>query len=447
MNVSQQPQHSLGNKVLSVLIARFVATVSAFLSSIVVARNLGPAGQGTFTVVLTVPALLTSMSTFGAGHASAYYLARRQYSAPDVLGAHIVLMLIANVLCLFLAMLLVLNINAIISRPPAPHYLYCGLLVIPFILFISFVEGIFRGLQCTAAYNISQFLSSILFMPFALLAALIMPGNILATLLLYAFSWMLVACVAGFLILRYVGLPRCQHAWTYTRMALPYAFKVYATHVMWHLNFRLGILIGARFLEPEALGHLALAHLLSEKWMTFVAGIGAMLTPHVAGDTTKRSDTRTTPVLLRSVLASGVLALCFVLLLGKVLIGFLYGASFLESAVLLSLLLPGIVALSAATILGSHLAGRGYPGVGARIGCMTAVFNAVLQLHLVDKFSAKGSAMACSVAFISAMLVVAHVYSRHTGVTWRELFVPHRRDLLAVLNAMKRSAGLLWWKV
>lgn len=59
------------------------------LTSLVIARGLGPDGKGIYTLTMSVPALLVTLCHLGIQWATVYYVAQRMYPMPEILGSNV----------------------------------------------------------------------------------------------------------------------------------------------------------------------------------------------------------------------------------------------------------------------------------------------------------------------------------------------------------------------
>lgn len=130
------------------------------------------------------------------------------------------------------------------------------------------------------------------------------------------------------------------------------------------------------------------------------------------------------PLMHASVLFVGVACVCLAIV-ARPLITLLYGQSFLESASVLQILLPGVVLLTVFKVMNMDLAGRGKPWI--QLGAMLpALFvNGVLSTTLIPKYGADGAAISSTISYSLAGAIFLVLYCRETKQTLRSALIPN----------------------
>jgi len=117
------------------LVARVGGLVVALLTSIVIARALGPEGTGVYTLATLFPLLVLTFTNLGIGPATVYYVAQDKYPLPEVLGNNVILSAVAGTVATLIGLVVaVLFRGYLFPTVPLP-YLLLALLVVPANLF------------------------------------------------------------------------------------------------------------------------------------------------------------------------------------------------------------------------------------------------------------------------------------------------------------------------
>jgi O-antigen/teichoic acid export membrane protein len=106
----------------------------------------------------------------------------------------------------------------------------------------------------------------------------------------------------------------------------------------------------------------------------------------------------------------------------------LYSDAYLESAVALRALLPGVVALSFSKILANDIAGRGNPGINSQQSTIAFVVNVIANLILIPRLGVVGAALATSLSYSLLTILKLFVYIRIAQVSWRDVLLLNRED-------------------
>ena len=111
----------------------------------------------------------------------------------------------------------------------------------------------------------------------------------------------------------------------------------------------------------------------------------------------------------------------------------------LNSAIVIGTLMLGV-----AKILGSAVAGRGYPRYTLYAGAITVPITLALYFALIPSLHAWGAAIASSVSYALTALVFLMYFRRATAVGFREAFLPRTEDVadyVALVRLARHRVG------
>lgn len=139
---------SLSKNSLVTFITEVLLFITGFIVAIIIARVLGPAGDGIYSLILLIPGIMISFGNFGIGPASAYFVGSKKYKIEDVVSNSLIL-------ALFLGFILILIFGGLFqlgffqkfihSNQISPLYLWIIVLTIPISLLLSFLQSIIGG--------------------------------------------------------------------------------------------------------------------------------------------------------------------------------------------------------------------------------------------------------------------------------------------------------------
>lgn len=116
-------------------------------------------------------------------------------------------------------------------------------------------------------------------------------------------------------------------------------------------------------------------------------------------------------------------------LLAHPLITFFYGEAYAGSAAALRALLPGIVAFAPAAVLAGDFIGRGRPVWNAQASALTVLVNVTTGLLLIPRLGAVGAAWASTCAYVVGAGAMLGRFHQASGLSWVEIFRLRRSDL------------------
>jgi O-antigen/teichoic acid export membrane protein len=144
---------------------------------------------------------------------------------------------------------------------------------------------------------------------------------------------------------------------------------------------------------------------------------------------------RIAAALTRVTIAVAVLLAIPTFVLGPRLVRIVYGSTFTDAGVALRLILPGVVAYSIVAVLSRYLTGRGRPGTTTLIMLAGLATNVVANLVLIPRLGISGAAIASSISYgLTAILALA-VFRQVSGRGIVETLVVRPSDLRAAGRA------------
>jgi O-antigen/teichoic acid export membrane protein len=368
----------------------------------VVARRLGPSGQGLFAVAYSLTLMLVQVGGVGLTTANPYFAARSPGQVPRIIG---------NAIWLATLLGLALAGAGVVIKIAVPGVIeglgWTPLLVtlagIPGGLAALFLQSVLLGEGRMIAYNAVEVTQA------ALTLAALVGGFVLADLRLSGTIAILgagrYAAALGYLALlrrrsRIVGRLDLPLA----RAMLTYGFRVYVAILVSFLVIRLDLLLVNAYLGRTEAGLYSVAATLADGMFVLPMVIGLNLFPRVArGDPTEASAE-----VFRSVsVLYGLVCLATVPLAGIGIRAF-FGANYEDATSLYHWLLPGVFCLGLLTILSHHFAGRGYPVQAMAIWVFGLTLNIVLNLAFLPGRGAWVAALTSSITY--AVLLALHMW-------------------------------------
>ena len=187
------------------------------------------------------------------------------------------------------------------------------------------------------------------------------------------------------------------------------------------LHMRLNFALLAAWHGPAAVGVFSVAVLVGELLWNLPSALSPILvySSAASGDAGDRDRLAARAVRV-GLAATAVVALPLGLLAGW-LLPRLFGGEYAAAAPALRALLPGIVAFAPGAVLAGDFIGRGRPGWNAQASAFTLAVNLVAGLALVPRLGLLGAAWASTIAYASGAAWMVLRFRRASGLTWREL--------------------------
>ena len=428
---------TLARNILTTLTARVAALGLALLSSIVLARALGPEGRGIFSLVLLLPEFVRTFALLGFDQANAVY-AGLEPERRRVLVWHSAALAGGLGGLITIAAMIWITVGApgfeALVQGPVWFYLL-SLSILPGLMFVDYSWAILRGMNRIALLNIvevgTKAASLMLVVVFVGWMDLGVAGAVWANVTIgIAGTGLIVALLSSIGVF---GSPLFDR--TLWKRTGKFAMPAHCVNVLQYLNYRIDQFMIAALLSPVQLGFYVIAVDLAERLWILTGAVANALLPHLTNSPDR--DPAISAVVARHVLVWTGAACLLVFALASVIIEFLYSAEYAEVVSPLRWLLPGILILTAGRVVIGELLAREKVCFAAGLSSIAVVANVAGNLLLIPHMGISGAALASSISYSVVALGVIWYYLRETGLPWRVL-MPRRNDLYAYLPLWHR---------
>jgi O-antigen/teichoic acid export membrane protein len=383
--------------------------VCGLLIVVVIARELGPSGQGLFAVAYTLTLLLAQLGGLGLTTANPYFTAREPQRRKPIAANSLWLALTLGLLLIAVgAALKALDLDALAGLGWEP--LLVALLGVPAALAALFLQSVLLGESRMVAYNVVE--AALAVLTLVALVVVFAAGDAGLTAALAVLTAGRYAAV-----LTYVALLR-PAGWFDAGLAarmLAYGLRAYVAIVVSFLVIRLDLLLVNGYLGSVEAGLYSVAATIADGMFVLPMVVALNLFPRVARS---GSHEQTAEVFRSIAVLYG--ALCLLTIPAAQAIPFVFGEEFEGSISLYYWLLPGVFALGLLTILAHHFAGRGYPREAAAIWFVGLALNIAINVAFLPGRGAWVASLASSVAYAVLLALHVRLFVREAG-TWAVL--------------------------
>lgn len=408
--------------------AQVVRLTLGVFASIIIARYLGPKGQGVYGLVIVFITLTVSVISLGIGPATTYFVARKEYDQREILGSNVFLSAVVGGVGVGAGLVLVLFFHDRIFPDIPQGYLLLSLALIPVQIFNIYTMYILLGNQEIKKFNSIQVIQSLLMLIFVITVVVVFDAGVIGVIIatLTASS---MAGLKSFLDAKAVaGGVKYTLNLKYIKNAIKYGIQAHLSNILGMLNYRIDTFLVNGYLGPVSVGYYTVAVGLVERlWMVSQAA-GTVLFPRVAAEKDAKKLKEFTPKVARSVIWFTAAIALVTVFAGRWVILLLYSETYLPAAAALQALAIGIVTLSASRILANDIAGRGYPMINTYRGFITVSVNVALNIMWIPKYGIVGAAWASSVSYTASFLTALYFYCRLSGNRWQEVVFIQRGD-------------------
>lgn len=397
-----------------------IALAFGLVTTVLLARWLGPAGRGEVAAVLLWPALLIYLFGLGLIPSVLYHAASRD---PDrVLGTAIAYGLPLSALAMGTGYLLMPTLLARQSAGViAASRLY--LWVIPLGIMSQYCLSVLQAQLRMPAFNALRLVIPGGYMLGAIglkMAGALTPRGIVALQL-----WLGVVTLLGALVALWrAGLARgVRIDRALTKPMLAYGIKVHAGNLSQVANLRVdqafvanGLPAAQLGLYTTAVGAAGIVGILSN-------AIGTVVTPSIARGHSAAAKADKVRAAFRSYWIGGLAATVCLAAAMPFLIPLVYGPGFKAAVGPAIVLVFATFVLGAKEVLASAALGLGDPWLGSRSEIISAVVTFTLLAALLPVLGIMGAAIASLAAYATQLVVVIHGLTRTHHISFRSLLL------------------------
>jgi O-antigen/teichoic acid export membrane protein len=395
-------------------VALIAAQVMMALAGVLAARELGPAGRGVVTAVISWPMLLGHLSLLGLNAAASVRVARGRGAAlPTTLASALVYSVLAGG---------AVTLGAMVFIPPALAHLggnadglaVLALLTIPTLVLADILMCVNVALGRVALANWCRVTGPILLLAGTVMlvwAHAVTPPRIVALTIGSGVVSLLVCAV---------GLPWRRIALSVRELFedLRFGVKAHLASIVGLANVRLDLVLMSVFASAAQVGYYGVATNLMMPVMSVAAAAAILLTPRVASmaSADRRAGIGAQLACIRDegrryffVGAAGAVVLAAA---APYAVPLIFGHAFEPVVVLVWVLIPGSIARTYTTMISAGTLGVRRPWVGNATEGAGFLVTAALLPFLLPRYGAVGAAITSTAAYCTSALVALYAIRR-----------------------------------
>lgn len=382
----------------------------AFLTSIVVARTLGPAGRGAFAIIFMVNQYLVSVLQLGMGAVAEMQLARREYSLKVVHSFTILFSILAGIFACLLFLILDSLLFQSFLRDMDRRFCWMAVGLVPLVLYSLLGDKILIGMNEIPTLNLFRIIRSIVGLSGFVLLVLVFPLGLTGAVSVWMAETIFLAVLQGWWFFKLSGW-RLELSSRLIRESCSFGWKVHFAFLPAAAIIQMDSFVLNFFYGPQAVGLYTVANNAVFRISLLFNSMLTAAQSHIIGRAEADSTQLVRRLIRHSVFATGGIAI-FLCLTGTFWMRWFYGQAFVTSAEVLAILSFGIVATTANNFLSIYVVGQlKKPGLSALINWGSFFLGLFLYFFLVPRLGSLG--VAWSSILISTARVIGYLWLLH----------------------------------
>lgn len=394
-------------KVGETFATRILLIGAGLVTSVIVARILGPEGRGLFAVAMTIGVTGVQFGNMGLQASNTYYVARSRELLPVLLGNTLFVSFVFGGLAAVGAWGIFWLSPGL--APVNGLLLVMGLAWIPFGLAHLLSHNLLLGIQKVRVYNKIALFNKVL--DIVLIGAVILLGFFTVEVVFIAVWGALV--VSFFWILwhlqrHFSGPPLLSFG--FFRESIGYGFKAYLASFFAFLVLRVDLLMVQYLRGAKETGYYSIAASMADMIYVLPTVVGMILFPKLSALADDMERWRLAKKATLGIAAVLVPISAMAVFLAKPLIRLLYGEVFLPSAIPFWILSVAMVFYGVNNMVSIYFASVGFPWFAVYVWVIVSLLNIVLNLFAIPAYGTLGAA-ASSLICYATILGVQYLYA------------------------------------
>jgi O-antigen/teichoic acid export membrane protein len=429
------PRRHLGAGAAMSVLAQAGPLFGAGVLSVVLARTIGPSGNGRYVLLATLVGISSMVASLGLHSGITYEVSRRRWSVGRAFRT-------SYFVGLLLGLVGVLGGLGFFAL--THHTVYAGIDVGVALLALSSLPPVLAyeyGAAILLARERYEGYASLLIAHAAALmvvgAGLALPFGLTGAVVGLPASAVIGAIVGARLLAREARRDVDVDSGDSLARAARFGLQSWGANLLQQVNYRFDVVILGGFASSAAVGIYSIAVTITGIAWVLPQALQTVLFPRAASldesavtgeGSAAESDEAVAKAIRHGVLLALPTAL-FVSVLLLVAVPLLYGGKFADATPLGFVLLPGVLLIGVGKILGSVVSGRGYPRYALYGGGITVPLTLALYFALIPHFDAWGAAVGSSLSYSFNTLLGLFYFRRVTRIGFREAFMPTWGDI------------------
>lgn len=431
----------MGTNIIVTIVRQAAALAISLCLMAIIARVLGPEGQGKYALAILLPMLLSNFLNLGIPSANVYFLGKHSVSIQLAYKTTLGLWLSISLLGICIGIICISLFASHIFPNVEQHYLWLSLVFFPIIVLHYMLNSILQGLEEFSSFNSILFYLPLINLGLVIITFFMLDWHLMGALGSYGISYTVVTVFALWKIKQKIDLeledyPESGNENTrgYFKECLRFGGLAHIANSLAFLNYRMNFVLLNLFIAPAAAGLYLVAYGIAEKVWMISNAVSTVTLPRLSGLQHDEHRRYVTSLSIKLIFASSVASSLVLLFIAKPLIGTVFGDSYAEAIEPLLWLLPGMVFGAVGRSISTDLIARGRVDLTVYLVLCLVFLSTTASIVLIPIYGISGAAMAFSLAYLVDVILRLIVYIRISGANFLDLFVPRKKEILAVLH-------------
>lgn len=398
------------------------SSLAHLLLRMVLGKELGPKGLGTYTLVFTIYMFGMQFAAFGYGSALTNYIAKykndtskiKEYISSGVIGS-IVSGSTMGILLYSLSEFISTNFFHI---PEMVALLKITAVCFPFIAIQKATTGSLNGFQKMNHFAMVNILQNTLVLLISVLLVFFFKMGVTGAVIGFVFPTVVIGVFSLVFIRKSFFLPSKSVLVNVLREITWFGFYVVLGNSISMINTQIDSLLIGRFMSETDVGYYTTAVIIMQGMTLLPGAVQAVTTPAIATCYGKKEYSNIKKLVKNTMLKIFAVELIFLIILtvfGKYVIVMLFSEEFTSAYIPMLILSIGYVIYSPWVSISTIFASIGKVNLSFKLNGLCAILNTASNLLLIPKFGLIGAASATTLSLILTLMINLYFVRRYVG--------------------------------
>lgn len=422
------------------LLRQIISILLGLLISIVIARSLGPDGQGMYSLITLLPMMLYTFLNIGIEVSTVYYVGRGETSIDSAYKTSVYSAIGLSLIGIGIGLIALFFFSDELFPGISIFVLVAMLLVLPIYFMKQFLQSIFQGKEDFKAFNYLLILGQGTTFIFVFIFLFVLDLGLYFALFSFALGQLSMLIVALVMLKTRLNasFKRGTFSKRFLKNSLIYGLKAHISNILTFLNYRFDLILVGLFMNPAAVGLYSIAVSVAEKLWILSKSASTVLFPRIANSNDEADRNHVTSVVSRVVLAISVVGGIGFFIIAGIFIVLMFGTEYSGSTLALRIMLLGIILGSMERILSNDISGRGKPEINMYTSILSVILNIGLNIIFIPLYGIEGAALATTITYTVNWIIKIIIFNRITGVPYREFILLKKSDIQLAIKLGKQ---------
>lgn len=407
--------------------------VGGLLTSILYARLLGAEGKGLFTAILVFPQLVLNLGRLGVKRSIALAIGKNLYSDDKVYGSSLFLCFLTSIISIGV---IIFYFNFVSATEYSWGLIGIVLALIPLQFFDNYVSGTFEGREQIIEINLINHVKKVIEIASIFLLIYLLDFGLYGAVFTQFLMYLTIAILSIYFVNKVhksiklkIDAEVCKFLFTNgVKYAIPF--------FLLSLIYKVDILILERMVSASHVGVYSIGVAVAQLIWQVPTTINIVLFSRILNTRKSEDAVNRTTQLLRLLVPFVLLAGILLFFFANIFVSIFYGEEFIESTLVIQVLLPGIIALVFSKIIHADIQGRGEPLFVLMPFIVALSLNIILNLILIPEYGIVGAAFASSLSYVVEAALIIFKFKKKFSLPFAKMLVINKDDIRLIVRKL-----------